>query len=384
MTHPQRYLFRMTGFLAAVAVGIALLYQGVSDSFMANPGLNGLIIGVLFLGIVYIYHTVTVLISDVAWLENFRAERAGVLADGRERTPRMLAPMAAMLGNGAEPFRMSPTAMRSLLDGIFSRLSESREISRYLIGLLIFLGLLGTFWGLLKTIGAVGDVIGGLTVEGSNMETVFTDLKAGLQSPMAGMATAFSSSLFGLAGSLVLGFLELQASQAQNRFANELEDWLSGEVRLGTGEARPAGEASIPAYIEALLEQTSDNLENLERTLQRGEEARISANAGIVELAEHIGVISEQMKLQQPLLSRLTEAQLEIKVVLDQMAALLSRPGFGDASEDIRGHLRSIDNHFARLLDDSVKGRAQMVEDLRGEIRVLSRTLAAAAEQARR
>ncbi len=384
MTHPQRYLFRMTGFLAAVAIGIALLSEGVSDSFMANPGLNGLILGVLFLGIVYIYHTVTVLISDVGWLENFRAEQAGVLADGRERNPRMLAPMAAMLGNGAEPFRMSSTAMRSLLDGIFSRLAESREISRYLIGLLIFLGLLGTFWGLLKTIGAVGDVVGGLTVEGSNMETVFADLKAGLQSPMAGMATAFSSSLFGLAGSLVLGFLELQAGQAQNRFSNELEDWLSGQVRLGTGEARAAGEASVPAYIEALLEQTSDNLENLERTLQRGEEARISANTSITELAEHIGVISEQMKQQQPLLSRLTEAQLEIKVVLDQMAAILSRPGFGDASDEIRGHLRSIDNHFTRMLDESVKGRAQVVEDLRSEIRVLSRTLAAAAEQARR
>ena len=161
----------------------------------------------------------------------------------------MLAPMAAMLGERTARFSLSTMSMRSLLDGLASRLDESRDISRYLIGLLIFLGLLGTFWGLLQTIGAVSDVIATLNVGSGEMGNVFDDLKKGLQAPLSGMGTAFSSSLFGLAGSLLLGFLELQAGQAQNRFYNELEDWLSGQTRLGSGGSIGEGDQSVPAYV---------------------------------------------------------------------------------------------------------------------------------------
>ncbi len=378
MTHPRRYLIRMAAFLGALAAGLALLQAGLRDGFMANPGFNGVILGVLLLGIVYVFRIVAALGGGVAWLENFRARQGGGLSVDGTPAPGMLAPMAVLAGELDGPFRPSPAAARSLLDGVFSRLAEAREISRYLIGLLIFLGLLGTFWGLLKTIGSVGDVIASLRIEeGGNLENVFTSLKTGLQSPMAGMATAFSSSLFGLAGSLVLGFLDLQAGQAQNRFFNELEDWMSGQA--GAGEPRNADGQPAPAYIQGLLEQTASNLENLERAVRRGEEAR----AGAGDLVESVGAVAETVGRQQPLLSRLADAQLETKAVLEQIAALLARPALEDDAAEVRKHLSSIDGRLARLLDDQDRGRRETVEDIRNEIRILSRTLAAAAERPR-
>jgi hypothetical protein len=384
MTHPRRYLFRMVAFLVAVAAIAALLSGGIIDAFLSNPFLNGLIVGVLLLGIVYIFRTVFVLIGDVAWMENYRSGRPGT-SDSPQ--PHMLAPMAAMLGERtSERFSLSALSMRSVLDGISARLDESRDLSRYTIGLLIFLGLLGTFWGLLQTIGSVSDVIGGLAIEGGELGGVFANLKKGLQAPLAGMGTAFSSSLFGLAGSLVLGFLELQAGQAQNRFYNDLEDWLSGQTRLASGALSMEGDQSVPAYVQALLEQTADSLESLQRTLQRGEESRIGANQGIVQLSERLGTLTDQMKAEQSLMVKLAESQLELKPILARLDDSLSRSGLAATAgnDDIRNHLRNIDVHVARLLEDAANGRNEVVQELRSEIRVLSRTLAAIAEQAGR
>ncbi|MEK9647462.1 MAG: flagellar motor protein MotA, partial [Alphaproteobacteria bacterium] len=357
---------------------------GIIDAFLSNPFLNGLIVGVLLLGIVYIFRTVFVLIGDVAWIENYRSGRPGT-SDSRQ--PHMLAPMAAMLGERtSERFSLSALSMRSVLDGISARLDESRDLSRYTIGLLIFLGLLGTFWGLLQTIGSVSDVIGGLAIEGGELGGVFANLKKGLQAPLAGMGTAFSSSLFGLAGSLVLGFLELQAGQAQNRFYNDLEDWLSGQTRLASGALSMEGDQSVPAYVQALLEQTADSLESLQRTLQRGEESRIGANQGIFQLSERLETLTDQMKTEQSLMAKLAESQLELKPILARLDDSLSRSGLAATAgnDDIRNHLRNIDVHVARLLEDAANGRTEVVQELRNEIRVLSRTLAAIAEQAGR
>lgn len=382
MTHPRRYLLRMAIFLVAVAVIAAILFNGMRDAFMSNPALNGLIIGVLLLGIIYIFRTVVILTNDVAWLENYRAGRPGLSVAPE---PRMLAPMAAMLGERTERFSLSAPSMRSLLDGIASRLDESRDLSRYLIGLLIFLGLLGTFWGLLQTIGAVSNVISGLAVDGDNLSSVFSELKTGLQAPLTGMGTAFSSSLFGLAGSLVLGFLELQAGQAQNRFYNDLEDWLSGQTRLGSGALNIEGDQSVPAYVQALLEQTADSLESLQRTLQRGEESRISANTGITDLSERLGTLTDQMRTEQSLMVKLAESQLELKPILARLDDSLNRSSLtGGDGDDVRSHIRNIDVHLARLIEDAATGRTEVVQELRSEIRVLSRTLAAIAENAGR
>ena len=382
MSHPRRYLIRMIVFLAAVATVALVLAPGLQDAFMSNAALNGLILGVMVLGIGYISRAVLVLTREVAWLEHFRAGQPSISSTPE---PKLLAPMASMLGERSEQFSLSAMSMRSLLDGVGARLDESRDISRYLIGLLIFLGLLGTFWGLLQTIDAVSDVIANLSVGTKELGPVFDDLKAGLQAPLSGMGTAFSSSLFGLAGSLVLGFLELQAGQAQNRFYNDLEDWLSGQTRLASGTLSGEVDQSVPAYVQALLEQTADSLENLQRALQRGEESRIRANSGINELVERLGTLTDQMKAEQNLMVRLAESQMELAPVLTQINETLSKSAQGGVTGDAMStHLRNIDVNLARLLEDTTNGRTELVQEVRTEIRVLSRTLAAIAEKAGR
>lgn len=378
MNRPKRYLARMFVFLAAVGVAIAAMFGPLYDAFLANPGLNGLILGVLLLGIVYIIRQVYQLASEEDWIHKFRSGKPGM---STQDAPRLLAPMAAMLGERKGRFSLSAMSLRSLLDGISSRLDEQRDLSRYLIGLLIFLGLLGTFWGLLQTIRSVGDVIGGLSVAGGELGAVFSDLQTGLRAPLSGMGTAFSSSLFGLAGSLVLGFLELTAGQAQNRFYNDLEDWLAGQTRLSSGHVLGEGDQAVPAYVQALLEQTADSLESLQRTLDRGEESRISANKGLVTLTDKLGTLTDQMRTEQSLMMKLAETQLEIKPILARLADGASHPS-GHFDDTVRGNIRNIDLQMARLLEEMVSGRNELVSELRSEIRVLSRTLAAIAEKA--
>lgn len=377
MTHPRRYLVRMAGFVVAVAVLASALIGGVMDAFRANPGLNGLILGILLFGIAYIFRTVAVLLPEVRWLAAFRARRWPL------PEPRMLAPMAAMLGEDSDRLSLTPTAMRSLLDGIAARLDESRDISRYLIGLLIFLGLLGTFWGLLQTVEGVSGVIGGLSMDAGNIDRMFAELQRGLREPLAGMGTAFSSSLFGLAGSLVLGFLELQAGQAQNRFFNDLEDWLSGQARLAPeapGGTAAEGAAS-PVYVQALLEQTAEALGGLQRTLQRGEEARVAANSGLADLAEKIAALTERLEGSRPAMLQLARGQADLKPILSRIDQRLAQASAGEqTNEKIRQHVRSIDAHLGRLLADAAQGRSEMTEELRAEFRILSRTLAAMAD----
>jgi hypothetical protein len=339
------------------------------------------ILGILVSGIVYIFRQVLLLRPEIEWIESFRQKVAGgEPVRASRRPPRLLAPMARMLGTRRDGrVSLSATSLHTLLDGISARLGETRETSRYLIGVLIFLGLLGTFYGLLETVRSVGGVIGALNVGASDVARAFANLKSGLQSPLAGMGTAFSSSLFGLAGSLVLGFLDLQAGQAQNRFYNELEEWLSTYTRLSGGGLGDTGEAGVPAYIQALLEQTADSLENLQRILARSEESRIDANVTLSSLTDRLGVLGEQMKAGQLLLVRLAENQLELKPSLTRLATL------GESSlgqEDLlRGHLRNIEGYIARLSEDLAQGRAQTIQEVRNEIRILARTIAALAEE---
>ena len=370
MTTPKRFLTRMFLFLVVVAVAIALLFPPLRSAFFANAVLNGVILGVLVFGIFYIFRTVTMLGSEVAWIEEFRRDQAtvSVLA-----APKLLAPMATMLSEKERTGRLSlsTVAMRTLLDGVGARLDESRETSRYMIGLLVFLGLLGTFWGLLETVRSVGSVIGGLSVTAGELAAVFQDLKHGLEAPLSGMGTAFSSSLFGLGGSLVLGFLELQAGQAQNRFFNDLEEWLSSLTRLSSGSLSGDGETSVPAYIQALLEQSADSLDSLQRIIQRSEESRNAANANIMELADKLGALTDQMRAEQSLMLKLAEAQMELKPIF---AKLADRDGGDDV---LRNHVRVIEAHVSRIIEELPKGREELVGEFRSEIRLLARTIAA-------
>ncbi len=382
MTRPRRYLVRMGLFLGAVIAAAAMLAEPLADAFLANAPLNGLIIGALLLGIIYNFRQVLMLGPEVDWIVHFRAD--GSFAAARARPPKLLAPMATMIGERKGRLSLSTMAMRSLLDGIFSRLDESRDLSRYTIGLLIFLGLLGTFWGLLQTIGSIADVIGGLSLEGSDLADVFGDLKRGLEAPLAGMGTAFSSSLFGLGGSLVLGFLDLQAGQAMNRFYNDLEEWLSGVTRLSSGALSGDGEQSVPAYVQALLEQTAESLDGVQRALSRGEENRAAVGSHLMALAEQIGTLTDQMRTEQHLMMRLAEGQVELKPILARLADAVDRPTAPGMDDATRIHIRNLDLYAARIVEDMSAGRDEIIQQVRNEVRLLARTIAALADEGER
>ncbi len=370
----------MAAFVILVGAIAGLTLQALMPFFLGNPVVNGVILGVLVAGILYIFRQVMLLNPEITWIEKFRRNQASV---STQDMPRFLSPMATMLGDRrGGRVTLSATSLRTLLDGIATRLDETRETSRYLIGLLVFLGLLGTFYGLLETVQSVKGVLGGLSIGGGDAAQAFGELKSRLETPLGGMSTAFSASLFGLAGSLVLGFLDLQAGLAQNRFYNDLEEWLSSYTRLsGGGGVAELGEASVPAYIQALLEQTADGLESLERILARGEESRITANTNLLALTERLSTLTDQMRTEQSLLLRLAEQQVELKPVLHRLAEGAAAAPLGD---EARVHLRNIEIYLARMNEELSHGRGELVQEIRSEIRLLARTIAALAEEAER
>jgi len=370
MSNPLPYLIRMLLFLAAVAGLAYLLHHDLLRVFSNTPILNGVIVGVLAIGIFFVMRQVISLWPEVRWLRRFQhREQGSPLLE--THSINLLAPMAAMLGDRQDHFRLSPTATRALLDGIATRLDERRELTRYLIGLLIFLGLLGTFWGLLETIGAVADAINGLQVTGGDAVQMFAKLKASIDGPLKGMATAFGASLFGLSGSLVLGFLELQASQAQGRFHIELEEWLAGATRLSSG-AQAESEQGVSAYVEALLERTAEGLDELTRILRRSEEDREATGGATATLIERLAALAEAMRSQQTLLARLTEHSVELRGTVGRLS---ERSPEADR-EALQIHQRNIETNLARLVEESVRSRTALADELRSEFRLLARTIA--------
>ena len=389
MTDTTRFLTRMILFLVAGAVAGTFLYGTLIEAFMANAALNGLILGVLLVGIFLNIRQVMMLRPEAQWLETFQdhAERDGPASVEEEdgpaplssNGPKLLSSMARMLSDSSQrggKFTISAQAMRTLLDGIASRLEESRDLARYFVGLSIFLGLLGTFWGLLGTVASVGDVIRNLSISGEDIALVFNDLKAGLEAPLDGMGTAFSSSLFGLAGSLILGFLDLQAGQAQNAFYNDLEEWLSGMTRLSSGASLSEGGQGVSAYTEALLEQTAESLGELQRILGRSEESRIAANQYFATMNDKLALLTEQMKAEQQVLLKVAGGQKDLAPLIEKIGNLgdvLSQP----RSSDDETHLRNIDHSVTRLVAELTSGREQMLKELRSEIKLLAKTVAA-------
>jgi biopolymer transport protein ExbB/TolQ len=374
MTSPKRFVIRMVFFLLAVAIVCGFLFLPLQKAFIANIGLNSLIIGVLILGIAYNFRQVFMLYPEVTWIESYRTS----LSDRNlVKQPKLLSSMATMLGQHKDSMSLSTLSMRSLLDGIASRLDESRDLSRYNIALLIFLGLLGTFWGLLETIGSIKNVIDNLSVSGGDFTAIFSNLKSGLSAPLSGMGTAFSSSLFGLAGSLILGFLDLQASQSQNRFYNDLEEWLSSLTRLSSGGVVTEGDQSVPAYVQALLEQTAESLENLQRTLTRGAESNNQNNSNLARLTENLSTLGDQLQIEQNLLSKLAESQTNLGSTLERLVEAQNN-GIDEVTQN---HIRNIDSSIARLLEEISIGRDDLIKQLRSEIKLLARTIAASQEK---
>lgn len=381
MTAPRAYLIRMSLFLAVVALAAFAFGVSLYNAFLINPLINGMILAVFLMGIGYIYLQVIKLGPAVTWLEQFRRAGAGQ-AVPLEAPPALLTPLAALSSMNERGGRLSLSTMstRSLLDSVGSRLDESRDTARYVIGLLVFLGLLGTFWGLLETVSSVGDAIRALSPAGGDFGKLFDDLKRGLERPLGGMGTAFASSLLGLAGSLVLGFLDLQANRAQNRFYNDLEEWLAGMTRYSSGVAGVEVDASVPAYVRALLEQTADSLEGLQRTIARAEEGRGSMHTALHDLAGRLSGLTDQMRMGQDLMVKLAEHQMEMRPVL----AKLAQGSDGGLDAASRAHLRTIELNVGRLVAELAEGRNHVVSEIRSEIKLLARTIAAIAEEEQR
>jgi hypothetical protein len=309
LSTPRIFLVRMLVFLVLCALVTVVLYKQIIVAFFANPGLNALIGVVLLVGTILSFRQVIRLYPEVAWVNNFRIADPGLAVD---RHPTLLAPMAAILG-GERTGRMSISqqTMRHLLDSIATRLDEARDISRYMTGLLVFLGLLGTFWGLIETVGSVGKVIEGLKV-GGDAGALFDTLKEGLAAPLGGMGISFSSSLFGLAGSLILGFLDLQSSQAQNRFYTDLEDWLASTVREYSGDGAPAAGSEMNAAFERL------------RAVVEESGGSRSTTAAMANLAEAIQGLVAHMRTEQQMIREWADGQgeqnREIKRLLERLA----------------------------------------------------------------
>ncbi|MFO1185311.1 MAG: flagellar motor protein MotA [Bauldia sp.] len=326
LASPQVYLWRMSIFLIIAAFLALILKDAVTGAFRANPGLNGVILAVLLVGILLAFRQVIRLFPEVHWVNTFRIAEPGVEVD---RPPVLLAPMATLLGDRIGRMAISTQTMRSLLDSILMRLDEDRDISRYLTGLLVFLGLLGTFWGLLQTVRSVGTTIETLNIDSGQANLIFSSLKEGLAAPLQGMGTAFSSSLFGLAGSLILGFLDLQAGQAQNMFYNDLEDWLSTVTDLD------------PAALEADGGTTAEDLrvaiERLSRSIQEGGSpggagagTTQRATSAMANLAEGIQGLVQHMRGEQQIVRSWVESQAgqqkEIQDLLKVIARALQAP----------------------------------------------------------
>ena len=332
MTRPTAYLIRMGLFLGAVAAIVGVLSAALLDAFRANVALNGVILLVLLWGVVLSFRNAASLGREITWIESFRRDRAAVTSN---ISPRLLSPMATMLGERtADRFTLSTTAMRTLLDGISSRLDERRELSRYIIGLLVFLGLLGTFWGLLLTVSSIGGVIAGLSVGGGgDLTAVFEELKAGLQAPLSGMGTAFSSSLFGLAGSLVVGFLELQAGQAQNRFYNELEDWLSAITDLSLAEM--AGQDVAP-QLRFAMRDVHRSIAELGAKIEGGG-AGDGSNEAVRDLAQGIENLVDTLRSEQNVLREWVDEQASQSKELASVLKDLSQRDGGSALTQKKG-----------------------------------------------
>lgn len=306
LSHPGPVLWTMVLFLIIVGFIVAILYRQAHNAFMTNPGLNGLIVGVLIIGVILIFTQVMSLIPEVRWINSFRA--AGN-ADRVGRDPRLLAPMRALLGR-RQKLALSATVLRSILDSIGTRLDESRDISRYLIGLLVFLGLLGTFWGLIGTIGSISDVIQGLDPNSGNNSDILSALKSGLTAPLSGMGTAFSSSLLGLSGSLILGFLDLQAGRAQNRFYTELENWLSSVTEVDSDvPVADLGAGNSADELRRVVEQLRKLAAAQAKSDSAGQAERATAAMG--QLAESIQGLVKNMRNEQQMLRDWIEAQQE-------------------------------------------------------------------------
>ncbi len=370
VTRPTGTILFMLGFLVLVGVVAFFLAQTIGTVFNANPYLNGLILIVLAVGILYTFWQVNRLRMCIDWIDAFISERPGFEVI---EPPRLLVSMAGMLRDRETRKNLSPTIVRAILDSIATRLDESREIVRYIASLMIFLGLLGTFWGLSITVPLVVETIRDLAPEeGVEASEVFQRLVQNLGGQMKGLGTAFASSLLGLAGSLILGFLEILSGQAQNRFYRELEEALSQITRIARSEEEGV------SFLAESLERNFETMDELTAQLSVAEHRGVVANDKLEQAAMSLALVAERMLQDQSALRELTDSQNAMREAL-VTATERNKGILGGMDEGTRARITSIDRHILRLIEEMSAGRAEATADLRGEIRTLTRTIESAA-----
>ena len=323
LSTPRVFLARMLVTLMLVGFLAAILAPQLMSAFKTNPFLNGVIVAVFAIGVFFAFWQVMRLYPEIRWVNAFRIADPGLVS---ERQPVLLAPMSTMLRERTGTLSLSTTSMRSLMDSIGSRLDEARDTGKYVVGLLVFLGLLGTFWGLLETMQAVGQTIASLDTKAGDSATAFGELKEGLAAPLRGMGTAFSSSLLGLSGSLVLGFLELQATQSHNRFYNELEEWLSGITELTPGASGGSDQQLARQIYSAIFELQRSVADLSERLGTIGPQGlNGGADPAVKELASGVNQLVGQMRNEQTIVRQWVDEQAaqqaEVARMLQGLAA---------------------------------------------------------------
>ena len=372
-SHPVRQITMMLVVIALVALGAWVALPRVASLFLANPWLNGFIVLVFAIGVFACLWQVVQLSRSVAWIEGFAADRPGHEPGA---APRLLAPLATLLGPRGARTRITATSARSILDSVAARIEEERDITRYIINLLVFLGLLGTFYGLAITVPAVVETIRSLApTEGESSIAVFDRLMTGLEAQLGGMGTAFSTSLLGLAGSLVVGLLELFVGHGQNRFYRQLEEWMSSITRLGiaAGDGEGEGEGiGGTSTLVAMFEQMAEQIEAMQAMQARMAADRAQVDDRMMRLAEAVERLAAGGGADMTTaLARVAEGQ-------ERLAALIeTQGGFegGEGDAEARMRLRSIDVHLLRILEEMAAGREETLTDLRSDIAHLTQAV---------
>ena len=370
-SQPVRQITLMLLVLALSGFGIFVALPRVLPVFLANPYLNGFIGMVFVIGVVACFYQVFQLIGSVRWIENFAADNDAP----SDTPPQMLAPLAALLRTRGARMQVSASSTRSILDSVSTRIDEAREITRYIVNTLIFLGLLGTFYGLATTVPAIVDTIRSLAPQAGESSTdVFSRLMTGLESQLAGMGVAFASSLLGLAGSLIIGLLELFAGHGQNRFYQELEDWLSSITRVGFA----SGDDSSPeqAVMAGMVDHMAEQMENMQDMFSRSEAGRAEVEQRLGALASAIERMAVQLGDQggaADAMERMADGQDRMVAALERRMDQPQESGGVDAESRMR--LRSIDVQMLRILEEISAGRQETMAELRQELSYLTKAL---------
>ena len=367
-SQPIRQIMLMLIVLGLTAALVVLAYPSVAPVFLANPWLNGVIIGVFFIGVLACFFQVAQMVSSVRWIEGFAAETPG---HELTKAPGLLLPLASLLRSRGRQSQISATSSRSILDSVASRIEEVRDITRYIVNTLIFLGLLGTFYGLATTVPALVDTIKSLVPEeGEAGVAVFSRLMGGLESQLGGMGVAFASSLLGLAGSLVVGLLELFAGHGQNRFYRELEDWLSTITRLGfaAGEGETSPEQGA---IVVMADHLSQQMEMIHAMVSRSDESRMAADERMEQLVASMDRMTDRLRADEStsLLAQVAEGQTRLIDALEKGGA------GGDLDAESRLRLRSMDQQLLRILEEMSAGRQESMAELHNDIAALHRAI---------